>query len=72
MNIRISVLLAVGVASGFAASPKVAPDLASIPPDKTVDVIARYRVQPIVRHHQLMAQKGGRLRHHLELVRSEA
>lgn len=69
---RISVLLALGVVCGFAAGPKVAPDLANIPLDKTVDVIVRYRVQPTIRHHQLMVEKGGLWRHHLELVRSEA
>lgn len=69
-SLRIFVLLACGMASGL-ASPKIAPDLANMPPDKSVDVIVRYRVQPTSRHHQLITQEGGRLRHHLELVNSE-
>ena len=71
-GVRVAVLLVSGVVCGSAANPKVAPDLANLPPDKTVDVIVRYRVQPNGRHQQLMAQRGGLLRHHLDLVRSEA
>jgi len=65
-------LLALAVPSGYAASHKVAPDLANVPSDSTVSVIVRYKLQPNDRLHRLVAQQGGHLRHSLELVRSEA
>src|SRR5262249_26897141 len=69
---RTLFLLALGAASGFSADHKIAPDLIHTSPDETVNVIVRYKAQPGERHHQFVAERGGRLRSHLGLVRSEA
>jgi subtilisin family serine protease len=69
---RTTLLLLLIATFGSAASRKVAPDLARVAPDQTVNVIVRYTHPPLARHHATMANRGAKLRHSLEVVNSAA
>lgn len=52
--------------------PRLAPDLANLEPDQSVDIIVRFKVQPTARHHLRFTQHGGKLKRNLEILRGAA
>src|SRR5450759_3220263 len=69
---RKAFLLLLAASFGFAASPKISRDLATVPADRQVSVIVRYTHQPEARHHARMTRQGGKLNRALDLIHSAA
>jgi serine protease AprX len=62
-------IFAVTVVGGLARQPKIAADLDVSQPDKTVNVIVRFRHTPTEAHHLKIRQRGGQLQRTLPLIR---
>src|ERR1039458_1074380 len=63
-------LLAAGL--GFAAHPKLSPELEGVDAQKQVDVIVTYRDSPAFSHHAKVLVRGGSVRRSLEVVKGGA
>ena len=66
--------LALAVPGAFAASHKIAPDMANFPvnPDGTVNVIIQFNQTPQARHFQMIASRGGKLKFSLDHINGAA
>src|ERR1017187_5489596 len=63
-------LLAAGI--GFAAHPKLSPELEGIDAQKQVDVIITFTEAPTFAHHAKILMRGGTVRRSLEVVKAGA
>jgi serine protease AprX len=54
---------------GHAASDKLAPELQNLRSEDSVDVIVQYRQVPTEAHHRRILERGGELKHTLDIIR---
>ncbi len=65
-------LLVAAAGTGLAQHGKVAREIRSAHPDSTIDVIVQYRDGPKAKHMKKLADRGGKLKHELGLIRGAA
>src|ERR1035441_742941 len=63
-------LLAAGI--GFAAHPKLSPELEGVDAQRQVDVIITFTQSPTFAHHAKILMRGGTVRRSLEVVKAGA
>jgi len=72
MKLNLVLLTSLILPAGPLAAAQISDDLRNANPDSTLNVIVQYRTMPTERHRMQAASHGGRVRAHLDLIRSMA
>jgi hypothetical protein len=59
-----------GASLAHGAADKLAPELRDLKPESKVDVIVKYRQTPTAAQHRKLLERGGELKHNLDIVRA--